>query len=198
MLQYSQMSCRGWSRTIRSFRFGIGLAFPHSSLAEILARLSNLVCLEQVIRECQAHRRLNIRMEWIPADRAVFKVASVDQMRTRLLVFHCPSVRRSRTRSIACGNQTAPLPESLLNCQTLSCLWSAEIASANNSVVHLSLKVLGIARMGERRKIRAWKARSRSTNYKTLIKRLRTPLTTPARSGNGRSLTVRNKGQDRD
>lgn len=118
MLQYSQMPSRGWSRTIRSFRFAMGLAFPHSSLAGILARLSRLVCFEQMIRECHTHGRLHVRLEWIPTDRAVFQLASVDQMRIwfRPMYFmrflcHADSLRRSCRHSMPCGNQTAPLPK---------------------------------------------------------------------------------------
>ena len=53
-----------------------------SGLVNILARWARgLVCFEQMIRECHTHGRLHVPLEWISTDRAVFQLASVDQMR---------------------------------------------------------------------------------------------------------------------
>src|ERR1039457_4388215 len=74
-----------------------------SGLVNILARWARgLVCFEHVIRECHTHGRLHVRLEWISTDRAVFQLASVDQMRIwfRPMYFmrflcHADSLRRS-------------------------------------------------------------------------------------------------------
>src|ERR1017187_10290317 len=63
MLQYSQMPSKGWSRTNLSFRFAM-IKLPLSGLVHILARLAGLV-RQQVIRECHAHGRLHVGLEWI-------------------------------------------------------------------------------------------------------------------------------------
>jgi hypothetical protein len=49
-------------------------------IVHIFARLTGVVCLAHVIRKCLPHGRLHVGLEGKPTNRAVFQVASVNQM----------------------------------------------------------------------------------------------------------------------